>query len=313
MGAILGCRSAAVAMAAGMSVGRSPLLRFDRLRTSRDVPMSIEDMKHKNVLDERNRLFGMVGGSDHAFLAAVYQEWESSSSRKRLCDQLGLNFPVMQEFSKLANQLDSALDAAGYKRSDASDRHSSSWRIVRACTVASMAPSQLVKIVRPAATYQQTSEGAVEKDGEARALQFFIRNDGIGLENASAGRAKEERVFIHPTSGNFTSSSFSCPWLVFHALVRTSKPFLRDVTECSAYSLLLFGGDLEVQASKNIIFIDGWAAMSANGRIGTLVGGLRRKMDDLMLEKVRNPALEIEDTNEMKLIVKLLKTDGLGV
>jgi len=41
---------------------------------------------------------------------------------------------------------------------------------------------------------------------------------------------------------------------------------------------------LEVQAAKNVILIDGWA-MSPNGRIGTLVGGLRRKMHDLMLVK----------------------------
>ena len=51
-----------------------------------------------------------------------------------------------------------------------------------------------------------------------------------------------------------------------------------------------------MQVSKNVILIDGWVVMSADGRIGTLVGGLRGRMDDLMLEKVRNPALEIDDT-----------------
>ena len=71
---------------------------------------------------------------------------------------------------------------------------------------------------------------------------------------------------------------------------------LRDVAEYSACSLLLFGGGLTVQVSKNVILIDGWVVMSADGRIGTLVGGLRGRMDDLMLEKVRNPALEIDDT-----------------
>jgi hypothetical protein len=38
-----------------------------------------------------------------------------------------------------------------------------------------MAPSQLAKVLRPATTYQETSERAKEKDGQARVLKFFIR------------------------------------------------------------------------------------------------------------------------------------------
>jgi ATP-dependent RNA helicase DHX57 len=95
-------------------------------------------------------------------------------------------------------------------------------------------------------------------------------------------------------------------------LVRTSKPFLRDVTECNAYALLLFGGELEIRASKGVIAVDGWAELAANARIGSLVGGLRRKVDALLTEKVKNPSLELAATREMKLIVKLIMTDGLG-
>jgi hypothetical protein len=41
--------------------------------------------------------------------------------------------------------------------------------------------------------------------------------------------------------------NFSCPWLVYNCIVKTSKPFLRDATECSAYAPLLFGGVLDVE------------------------------------------------------------------
>jgi ATP-dependent RNA helicase DHX57 len=84
------------------------------------------------------------------------------------------------------------------------------------------------------------------------------------------------------------------------------------VTECSAYPLLLFGGDLEILASKETVVIDGWVELSANARIGSLMGGLRRRVDVLLAEKVKNPLLEIEASSEMKLIVKLIRTDGLG-
>ena len=57
---------------------------------------------------------------------------------------------------------------------------------------------------------------------------------------AKARQGKEHRVFIHPSSGLFNVGNFSCPWLVYNSIVKTSKPFLRDATECSAYALLLF-------------------------------------------------------------------------
>ena len=78
MGCILGCRDAALAMAAGMSIGRSPFLRIDnnrnRFRNRRnndeDEKSSIEQMKQERILEERANLFSSVGSSDHAFLAA---------------------------------------------------------------------------------------------------------------------------------------------------------------------------------------------------------------------------------------------------
>jgi len=68
MGSILGIRKAALAMAAGMSVGRSPFLRIDPPRNNRrrgdeDEQASIEDMKKQRVIDERKALCVKVGNS----------------------------------------------------------------------------------------------------------------------------------------------------------------------------------------------------------------------------------------------------------
>jgi ATP-dependent RNA helicase DHX57 len=223
---------------------------------------------------------------------------------------MGLSFQGMRDVNQLTNQLDSALRNIGYHSSADSNRNGQSWRIVRAVAVAGMAPSQLVKVVRPAAAYLETAEGAKEKDGEARGLKFFVRTDN--MEKNDDPKTKEERVFVHPSSANFSTGSYSCPWLVFNSLVRTSKPFLRDVTECNSYALLLFGGPIEVQASKDIVVVDGWCQLGAHARIGSLMGGLRRRLDELLTQKIQDPTFDIAASTEMSTIVRLIMTDGLG-
>ena len=165
--------------------------------------------------------------------------------------------------------------------------------------------------------YAETSEGAVEKAGIAKELKFYTRG-GNDDSDATKNTMKfyhgvpEERVFVHPSSANFSVGNYSCPWLVYYQLVRTSKPFMRDVTECSNYDLLLFGGKVEVIAAEGLIVVDDYVRMSANARIAALIGGLRRKVDDLLSKKISNPSYDVVNSLEMKLIVKLLRTDGLG-
>lgn len=310
LGSILGCRSAALAMSAGISLGRSPFLRIDSpQKRSNDNQISIEDFKRDRIIQERAKYFKMVGNSDHALLVVLFQKWEdagNAGAQKVFCDSLGLSATGLREMAQLARQLDSALLSAGFAATSEADRHASSWRLIRTCAVTAMSPNQLVKVQRPAAKYAETAEGAKAKDGEAKELKFFIRT------NNNSVNGQLERVFIHPSSANFSVGNYNCPFLVYNSLVRTSKAFLRDVTECSAYSLLLFGGQLDVQSSKGIIAVDGWAELSANGRIGSLMAGLRRRVDALMAQKVRDPSYEIAASTEMQLIAKLIQTDGLG-
>ena len=120
-----------------------------------------------------------------------------------------------------------------------------------------MAPGQLVKI--PTVAYEETAEGAKEKEGKAQELKFFVQASDDKLETNTT--ASEERVFIHPSSMNFGISNYSCPWLVYNSLVQTSKPFLCDVMECNGYS------------SKGVIMIDNWCHLLASPKIGMLLGG----------------------------------------
>jgi ATP-dependent RNA helicase DHX57 len=213
-----------------------------------------------------------------------------------------------------------SLRGAGFADSYESDKNANSWRIIRSCIVSSLAPAQFVRVQRSSTKYTETVEGAVRKDGDAKELKFYTRSDKNAKEGDGNGHTTthyhgvpEERVFIHPSSANFSVGDYSCPWIVYHQLVRTSKPFLRDANECNIYDLLLFGGNLEVSSSEGVIVIDNYARLSANARIGALIGGLRRKVDEILAQKVANPSLNVAKSVEMKLIVKLLRTDGMGI
>jgi hypothetical protein len=293
-------------MAAAISVGRSPFLRVDARGPSNEL--------NRSILGERSALLDKCGNSDHALLAATFMAWQSTNpgggDRKKYCDSLGLSFNGMKDIAQLASQYDSSLSLAGFPPSRESDRNGKSWRVLRTCAVASMAPEQLVHVIRPSERYEETAEGALLKQGEAKGHKFFIRVDRESP--SSVQTQKEEQVFIHPSSALFAVGTYSCPWLVFHTMIRTSKPFLRDATECSAYAILLFGGPIVVEARNNTIIVDGWVQLSANARIGALIQGLRSKMDELLQKKIDKPESNISDTPEMQLVVKLLITDGLG-
>ena len=184
MGSLLGCRSAALAMAAGMSAGRSPFLKIDTFQYNRrrkneeeEEEESMEEIKNKAIIKERDELFKEVGNSDHAMFAAAYEIWDSKhgSDRRKYCDSLGLSIPGMRDVKQLAQQLDSSLSAAGYSYTKESDINAKSYRIIRTCLVSALAPLHLVRVLRPSTKYAETAEGAVEKDGKANELKFFTR------------------------------------------------------------------------------------------------------------------------------------------
>ena len=151
-----------------------------------------------------------------------------------------------------------------------------SWRIIRSCIVSALAPTQIVRVQRASTKFAETSEGAVEKDGKAKELKFYARGNDDDSDTSTQPKnivkfyhgIPEERCFVHPGSANFSVGHYSCPWLVYYQLVRTSKPFMRDLTECSNYDLLLFGGNIEVLAADGLIIVDGYVRMNANARIG---------------------------------------------
>jgi ATP-dependent RNA helicase DHX57 len=327
MGSLLGCRNMSIAIASGMSVGRSPFLRINtpHRRNGKQLNGDVDqenDERNDNILRERANIFEAVGNSDHAMLGKIFVLWQSCSGaaeRRRFCDRFGLAFNSMREMAQLSKQLDSSLTTSGFATSKDSNKNENSWRVVRSVIVSALSPTQIVRVQRPTTKYTETVEGAVAKDGVSQELKFFIREgndvdtnvDGKGEDGKRRNNFNgEKRVFIHPSSNNFSVGTYSCPWLVYHRLVQTSKAFISDSTECNAYAMLMFGGTMDVQASKGLIVLDNYVQLSANPRIGSLIGRLRERVDDLLEKKVADPSLDITNSTEMAIITDLLKRDG---
>jgi len=175
------------------------------------------------------------------------------------------------------------------------DQFAGHARIVKAVLAAGLYP-QLLRVDHPAAKYQKVLGGAVETQGEAVKVRFFDREKG--------------RVFLHPSSINFTCGKFESGWLVYSDLVQTSKVFVREASMVPVYAVLLFGGEVSVHHGEGLVRVDGWATFKAPARIAVLVRELRAEVAALLGRKVIDPGLDLGTSRVVEAMHHLLSTDG---
>lgn len=321
-GAVLGCLSPLLSIAAGLSC-RSPFL-------------SSGDPEKREAIDAAKKRMAAAGGgrSDHTLLAVAVSEWEAAGeggggggggrwggggggdrARKAFCVENGVSFERMRELGEVRKQLAQALAGIGFIPSSraAFDPRASvnaqarSWRAVKAAVCAGLYP-RVMRVRRPMEKFVDlVGVGAVSVRHTAKEFQFFTRSRG-----PDSGPGKDDRVFIHPSSINFRTNDWSCPWLVYHERVHTSRVFARDCTEVSPYALLLFGGRVAVQAGAGRIAVDDWVRFEAVGRIAALVNKLRQRLDGMLWEKIQDPRLDVAGSKLSEALVELLQTDGMG-
>ncbi|CAN0198229.1 unnamed protein product, partial [Ectocarpus fasciculatus] len=320
-GAVLGCLSPLLSIAAGLSC-RSPFLTSG-------------DPEKREAIDAAKKRMAAAGGgrSDHTLLAVAVSEWEAAGdggggggggggrwgggdrARKAFCAENGISFERMRELGEVRKQLAQALAGIGFISSSraAFDPRASvnaqarSWRAVKAAVCAGLYP-RVMRVRRPMEKFVDlVGVGAVPVRHTAKEFQFFTRSRG-----PDSGPGKDDRVFIHPSSINFKTNDWSCPWLVYHERVHTSRVFVRDCTEVSPYALLLFGGQVAVQAGLGRIAVDEWVRFEAVGRIAALVNRLRQRLDGMLWEKIQDPRLDVAGSKLSEALVELLQTDGMG-
>ncbi|KAF8411854.1 hypothetical protein HHK36_004413 [Tetracentron sinense] len=114
-------------------------------------------------------------------------------------------------------------------------------------------------------------------------------------------------VHIHPSSINSNSKVFQYPFLVFLEKVETNKVFLRDTSIISPYSILLFGGAINIQHQTGLVTLDGWLKLTAPAQTAVLFKELRLTLHSVLKELIKKPETATVVNNEVvRSIVHLL-------
>jgi ATP-dependent RNA helicase DHX57 len=125
------------------------------------------------------------------------------------------------------------------------------------------------------------------------------------------------RVFIHPSSVNFSNTLFGNSRYLLYGEISVSmnpgqgfKAYLRDTTEAATYPLLFFGGKLEAQYLQGTITIDNWIKFVASGKQVALIQATRRAFDAILTEKIENPSIDHHNNEVVKTVCALLNSNS---
>jgi HrpA-like RNA helicase len=197
--------------------------------------------------------------------------------------------------------------------------------LLRALLCAAMHP-QIQRVAFPATRFAASHTGSVALDPEARAIKYF---DAAGA-----------RAFVHPGSACFDAPrgwASDVRFLAVWERVRVGGPgggggssgagtgdgagggqdrgrtYLRGVTPCNTFSVLMFAGPLAVDTLGRGMLVDGWIRVRGWARIGVLVARLRGLLDRVLERKVDDPmrALSASELRVLDLVRRLVERDGM--
>lgn len=292
-GAIFGCLEACVTVAAILTA-RSPFLSPQgKLEDSKAAKMAFASGHGDLICDLR-----------------AFEEWskrrQASNTRELRfwCDDNFLSNQTLNDISSNRSQYLSSLAEIGFIPNEhlapqsALNARNDNTALIRALIAGSFSP-QIARIDFPDKKYAASVSGAVELDPEARTIKYFNEENG--------------RVFIHPSSTMFDSQSFpgSSVFMAYFTKMATSKVFIRQLTPFNAYSLLLFGGNIEFDTLGRGLVIDGWLRVRGWSRIGVLIRRVRRMLDDVLAKKIEDPGVDISENEVVDLARRLVEFDGL--
>ena len=258
---------------------------------------------------EARRSFPSTHGDLLLDLAACDEYIKISQQRRgwrevqRWCGDNFLSIQTLRDITSTRTQLLDSLKDTGlvplsystYHHSpiDKLNLHNSNSLLLRSLIAAALQP-QLARIQFPDKKYIASMSGAKELDPEARTIKYFTQ----------VSQDSTERVFVHPASCFFDAQSYSqnAGYLSYFNKMATSKTFIRELTPCNAFSVLLFGGQVEVDREGRGLLVDGWLRMRGWARIGVLVSRLRVLLDESLRRQFERQGDAVEDRKTERLL-----------
>eukprot|EP00057_Strongylocentrotus_purpuratus_P033896 XP_793172.4 PREDICTED: ATP-dependent RNA helicase DHX29 [Strongylocentrotus purpuratus] len=114
-------------------------------------------------------------------------------------------------------------------------------------------------------------------------------------------------VTVHPSSVNRNLGTDG--WMLFSERVKLSRVYIRESSLITPYPLLLFGGEIAVHHRERLISVDDWIQFQASAKTAVIFKELRLLLNMFLEKKLANPALQIQDEEVIKALLKLLKSE----
>uniref|UniRef100_A0A9J7XI01 RNA helicase n=1 Tax=Cyprinus carpio carpio TaxID=630221 RepID=A0A9J7XI01_CYPCA len=285
-GAIFGCLEPIATIAAAMSE-KSPFV----------TPMNRKEEANlaKSAL--------AVANSDHMTIYSAYLGWKSSRSEgtraeMAFCRRHFLSRTALMTIEDVKQELIRMVEQAGFVSSKPSRTpRSRPGAEPKALGSLSQQDVSVLKAVLTAGLYD--SLGRILCTPSLDVLERVV----------CVAETAQGKAHVHPSSVNRFLQTHG--WLLFQEKVKYTKVFLRDTTLISPLSMLLFGGDIDVQHRERLISLDGWICFQAPVRIGVIFKHLRKLIDSLLERKLANPKMNLEDEKTIQIITELIKSENM--
>ena len=296
LGALFGCIESCVVIASILSA-RSPFHSSSEQREEAKTIRSTFAAGHGDVIADFN----------------AYREWKrkrgdlSRTELRAWCSAHCLSLQTMEDITSNCSQFLADLKETGFVsvRTTHQDlfsgwfhANSANLALLRALVAGAFSP-QIARVEMPEQLWRESVSGAVAQEPEARAIKYYTRDSG--------------RVFVHPSSTLFDAQGFpgGSIYVAYFSRISTSKPFIRDLTPFNAFSLLLFCGTNELDALGRGLLVDGWLRLKGWARIGVLVNRLRGVLDELLEQKLRDPAADLGGHEIVQTAIQLVGLNGM--
>jgi ATP-dependent RNA helicase DHX57 len=318
IGCILKCIEPALTIAAALSCSKSCWLSYlPGVDDSRSIARQLQEKIVRDGFGGEAWSHGTVKG-DLIGVIAAFNAWVTSGTnereRKQFANENALDSNALLEIKGLRSQFKDILTLSGLlvktKHTKKSTGNNNDDALLTSCCLVAGLYPNISTLVRPSRENKITSGQLITKDGDscvASSESFQVQR----LKNAQEKGRDAYAVYHskHRTVGTTYSSTASSK--------AHQRIFLSGINFVSRYSILLFGGEIEV--NKNYILVDNWLKFkiaedsnesgkkqSATQANAILIQELRNELDNVMLKCIISEESENERDKVVEIVRKLL-------
>jgi len=282
--------------------------------------MTTQDTNKRSAWQtERHKLLRELGHrSDHCAWAVLMYLWmHQEVARPILCRKYGLSYERMQAAFFERRHLCDSLSQTGFLPRDFLQQEREleqtppDWTVVCAAIAGGLFPN-VAKIERNI-TGRAVGNSVSDRN---RSMKYSVMQ--AQMEDSGPSNPRQAACYMHPNSLCFGVDSFQCPLAAFYTLQKTTKLYVYDATEASAWALLLFSGLAPVWThvgrGRGKFDIGAFATFTCERGdfVQDLLTTSRRALQAILEQKLHDTSCDLSAAPELIAIVDLLRTHGLG-